>query len=107
MSIEQELRRFAREIAARAEQQVAHLENEVLELQQRLAEKKAECDAARGAPKRLSNYDVSLGADYQCPRCWIEHERRSPLRPVPSDVGDIDIFRCRICREEFEVRVFC
>ena len=107
MSPEEALKRKAREIATEAQRRVSYLEQEALELKGRLAQKEAERDAARSAPKRLSNYDVSLGADYQCPRCWIEHERRSPLRPVPSDVGDIDIFRCRTCREEFEVRVFC
>jgi hypothetical protein len=105
MTTERELRQAAREIAAQAQAAVTRLEQETLDLKTRLAEKEAERDAARLAPKRLANYPVRLGTDYQCPRCWIEHEKRSPLRPIPS--GDKnDILRCGICGEDFIIAYF-
>jgi DNA-directed RNA polymerase subunit RPC12/RpoP len=61
-----------------------------------------ECDAARLAPQRLTNYPVTLGAHYTCPRCWIESETRSPLRGIPSTTRD-DIFRCRQCGSDFTI----
>ena len=59
----------------------------LLDLDRQLTQKKKECDTARLAPKRLANYSVKLGADYQCPRCWIDNEARSALRPIPGTEG--------------------
>lgn len=106
MTTEDQLWRIAREIAAQAQARVTQLEQEISDLEKRLPQAKAERDAARLAPKRLANYEVRLGAYHQCPRCWIEHERRSPLRPIPSNAGDVDLFRCGNCGETFEITFF-
>lgn len=98
MGIEDTLRREAREIAQSAQYRIAGLEQEIPDLEKRLAKAKAERDTACLATQRLTNYRISLGPDYQCPRCWIEHKRASPLRPVP-----IDSFACDVCQGQFVI----
>lgn len=96
MGIEETLHREAHDMAIAAQHNVVTFEQEVAGLEKRLAETQAKRDAARFATQRLANYRVSLGTDYQCPACWIEHERTVPLRSIPSRTHD-DIFRCRNC----------
>ena len=36
------------------------------------------------ASQRLNNYPLMIGPNFQCPRCWIEHEKQSALRPVDA-----------------------
>ena len=100
MTTDRELRRLARETADNAQAQVTQLEQEVLDLETRLTEKKAERDAARLAPKRLADFKVKIGPDYQCPQCWITGGIQSPLRPRPG-TSDADVFRCPRCAETF------
>jgi hypothetical protein len=106
MAIDDELRKIAGEIAAEAQGRVTQLEQQTLELKKRLAETKAKRDAARLAPERLANYPVKLGPNYQCPRCWIDHEHRAPLRPVPNDNAREDILRCGRCGADWPIPVF-
>jgi hypothetical protein len=79
MGTDQELRKIARETADYAQGCVAHLEQEVRDLETLLADKKKELDAASLAPKRLANFQVAIAADYQCPYCWIHSGAKSPL----------------------------
>ena len=62
---------------------------------------KAECDRASMAPKRLASFKVKVGADYQCPRCFIESERHSALLPLGN--GRSDVLRCKHCHYETSV----
>lgn len=103
MSTEQELRRIAHEAAGYAQDRLAVLEQEVMELQQRLAEKEAERDAARDAPTRLANFSAGSGGNYFCPHCWIERGVRSALRPIGGGTNDHDLFRCRDVDHTIEV----
>jgi len=106
MSIERELRKEAREAAEQAQGRVAQFEREILELEKRLTEAKAKRDATRLAPKRLSNYPITLSSgDYACPVCWIDG-KEAALRPVPSSNED-DLFRCRGCGRQFVIQYFC
>ena len=102
MPIEDELRKAAREIAEQAKARVTHLEREIIDLEKRLAEAKAKCDSARLAPQRLANYQVKLGADYQCPRCWIDSETLSLLRPVRGH-GAQDFLECDRCNSDYAI----
>jgi hypothetical protein len=63
MTTEIGLQRAAREIAEQAQSLVFGLESEVLDLETKLAQKKAERDAARRAPQRLTNFAVKIRAD--------------------------------------------
>ena len=82
MPTEGVLRGIAREVAEYAQEGVAHLDQEVLELQRQLAEKEAERDAARAAPQRLPTYRAGDGGNYYCPNCWIERGVQSALRSI-------------------------
>ena len=53
-------------------------------------------------PKRLLKFQTKIGTEFQCPRCWIEHERRSSLRPVPAGTRD-DMMKCSVCAAEYAV----
>ncbi len=94
MSIKGEFIQKAAEAAAYMQERTARLREEYLTAQKIASDKKAELDLASSAVKRAADFQVTLGADYQCPFCWIESGERTPLRPVSSDTGD-DIFRCR------------
>jgi hypothetical protein len=102
MSTERELRRAAQEAAEYAQTFASQLEQEVSDLEMRLAQKKAERDAARLAPKRLADFQVKIGADYQCPHCWMENGIHSPLHGIPGSARE-DVFRCRTCGNTFSV----
>lgn len=78
------------------------LEQQQAEVERRKAEINAQLEAARVSAKRLLNFRPCIGTDFQCPRCWIVNEVRSPLRPIPSDTSD-DIMRCRVCEGDFTI----
>src|SRR5689334_10242481 len=103
--MENEFHKIAEEIAAQAQARVAHLEKEVFDLETRLAQKKAEYNAASLAPKRLADFQVQIGTDYQCPRCWIVRKTRSAVRPFPGGGKTHEFLRCQTCREEFAIPV--
>lgn len=45
---------------------------------------------------RLLGYRPKINRDFQCPACWIEHERRSNLDPIPTNTRD-DALECDVC----------
>jgi hypothetical protein len=47
--------------------------------------------------QRVLSYQPHIGQGFQCPRCWIEHERRSVLQQVATSIDD-DVFRCSTCQ---------
>jgi hypothetical protein len=56
---------------------------------------------ARFAFERSLNFDVTLGTDYLCPRCWVAQGVRSTLVAVPTERHDEDDFQCSSCGGEF------
>jgi hypothetical protein len=96
MAITDHLKNYAGEFAERAHQRKIELDRKHSDLQVELAKVEAERQSASDALKRLANYPVKLGADYQCPRCWVQRGAMSPLKPIPSDTND-DLFRCQLC----------
>jgi|tagenome__1003787_1003787.scaffolds.fasta_scaffold20852903_2 hypothetical protein len=98
MTIESELRKIARELAAQAQDRLARLDREVLDLESRLAKKQTERNAARLGPQRLADFQPQIGSNYQCPRCWIEDESPARLTPIPGD-----LMRCGRCDSDFPV----
>jgi hypothetical protein len=79
------------------------LEPQLEEIKKLKLELEAECQAGRLAPKRLLEYKTKIGTEYQCPRCWISHERRSALHPASSASADRSIMRCQTCAAEFVI----
>ena len=52
------------------------------------------------ALRRAPTYQPVKGDHWQCPRCWIEEEKQSDLRPVGHPLGaadadkKFDLFKC-------------
>src|ERR1700722_19542357 len=86
--------REAEKIADAFQQQVEALEREISDLKAQLASTEITRNSRRLAPKRLANYQVLIGGHYQCPRCWIEYEAKSSLRPYRGTPDTDDFFRC-------------
>jgi hypothetical protein len=93
-SIESELLRMAQEVVAESQAGSAYAYKAYLEAQARTAQLKAKLDFANLAEDRLANFQVKIGADYQCPRCWIERHSRAQLLPRPGGPKE-DILECR------------
>jgi DNA-directed RNA polymerase subunit RPC12/RpoP len=96
MSIEGVIREEASGIAGRQHHRALSLEKEYLAIQGRAEELRVQCDSARAAPDRLLNFQVKIGAEYQCPACWIERDTRAPMVAKPSASKE-DIFECVNC----------
>jgi hypothetical protein len=79
------------------------LEPQLEEIEKLKLEIEAECQSGRLAPKRLLQYEFKIGTEYQCPRCWIYHERRSALHPASSASADQVIMRCQTCAADFVI----
>jgi hypothetical protein len=94
---------IAKQIAESAKHKQGFLEIEHAELQRKRADAKIALDVARGAHQRLLNFSPTLGADFQCPNCWITDARHSALHPVSSDTGD-DMYHCDNCHLDFVLR---
>lgn len=102
MTTRDQILQAANEIAGCMQADLFDLDRQLAEAKKHVAKIEKECDAARGAPERLSNFLIQLGSDYLCPRCWIEEGRRSPLNPVPSNTRE-DLLRCGLCQFELPI----
>src|SRR5580704_17943827 len=99
MALEQELRQAALDLAQRKQYRLPEIERELQEIEARKAALLAERVIIREAFQRASDFVGRLGSDYLCPRCWVDHCRRSTLRAIPSN-SDADVFRCGACHLE-------
>ena len=99
---EKTFREYAEEIANRVQSRASRLEREIFDLEKTAAKKKAELNSAN-AHKRLANYQVQIGRDYQCPRCWIEREITASLRAIGGSTETEEFFRCNKCDERLPV----
>lgn len=98
-TIAEYLRQKAMEIADAAQARVSELDHVIAKIEQQKSEKETERDMARGAFQRLANYPVSIGGNYQCPDCWVNYGKMSPLQPI-SSANRHDFFRCGLCKYE-------
>ena len=89
------LQQFAVQEANELKAAEARIEQEIQQTAEIIAALIARRDSARLSHQRLLNYTPALGSDYQCPRCWVHHEARSVLTPVPGT--DNEGFRCDVC----------
>ena len=103
MSIADELKQVAAEIARSLGARKAGLQTELAELEARESEIEALLKAETVSPVRLSNFEPQVGGDFQCPRCWIEHEKRSVLATEFRETRHEDLFRCQTCGYELEI----
>ena len=101
MALAHKLQLLASDCAEAATRRVPDLARQLAEIEARRAEVATQLSAARDARKRLARYEAKLGADYQCPRCWVGRGSRSPLASFPGKAME-ELFRCGLCDEVFE-----
>src|SRR5271157_1071839 len=97
MNIGRQIKDMAAEMAAHSQQRASNLQRELAETEDRKAQLEAQLHAANLAHKRLAEFQVKIGTDYQCPRCWIDHETRAALTPIGGGTDKEDFFRCHTC----------
>jgi len=105
MSIEDGLQRVAADYAAQVKQRETRLQAEVIQLEIQTIHKKIALNTARLASNRRLDFQVRIGIDYQCPRCWIDSERRSALFSVGGGTRHENFFRCHTCDYKFTISV--
>ena len=96
MSVVQQLSDLATEIAEEMERRRSELQAELLKVEARKRDLEADLQATDLVRERLSRFQVIINGDYQCPDCWVRHEIKSKLTPVPSDTKN-DFFQCASC----------
>src|SRR5262245_31346980 len=82
MTIAASLMQYAQDIALQQEQRASAIQQEILKLEEQLLQKQAAMNSCRLAAQRLSNFVPQVGANYYCPRCFIEHELVTALDPI-------------------------
>ena len=82
MPIKKDVLQSARDIAARLDKRATEIHEEYLGAKRKAEDLKAKFDMFNVAFDHLSNFKVSINGAYQCPRCWIERDRRSTLSPI-------------------------
>lgn len=80
-----ELLSIASQIAEQLDISASQLQKELLDVELKKHAIEAQLHSARLAVKRVVNYRPALGADYQCPSCWVRHEKRAALTPISGD----------------------
>ena len=101
MATVEQLQTVAREIARRAQFRLAMLDREEAKIDRRKAEIATEREDISDAAQRALDFRPAIGADYQCPRCWVDHRKQSILQPIASQTGN-DLFRCEDCHLDLE-----
>ena len=104
VTVASELHARACELVDARHKSVSALEKELSETQAREMAIQSQLDVAILAVKRLGNFRPMLGPDHQCPDCFIKHETRSTLRPIPGSATH-DLFRCETCLIELSFQV--
>lgn len=101
MSIGERLQVLAREIARRAQFRLAVLSREEAEIDRRKVQIETERKNISGAARRAIDFRPLIGTDYQCPRCWVDHEKQSILLPILGQTRN-DLFHCDECDFDLE-----
>jgi hypothetical protein len=103
MGSHNELRQKAEELAADFANEASHLERERARLQRELAGIETRIETAHQGRHRVDNFSPVVDGQQQCPICWVRDERASALEPIGGGTDAVDLFRCRECRNEFEL----
>jgi hypothetical protein len=90
------IRKVAAEFAAFADQRTVYLKRELADMKEQKADIEGRIHAARLAHERLASFQPEIDGNLQCPRCWIEHARQSPLAAIPCTESE-ESFRCHVC----------
>ena len=102
MSIDNKLKKRARDLAAQQKKEVSRLEHEAEEAQAIAIQQAAAAQTARAAHERFIQFSPRLGAYRRCPDCFVLRGVDSVLKPnidrfVETGDDTFDEFRCREC----------
>ena len=104
MSFADQLYETAVRLAQYAQSNATALQQELVLIETRKRELVEQLQTASRAHERLLRFVAIRGTDFQCPRCWIDHEIRSDLQPTGKSTSNTDFFRCGRCDYEFPLR---
>lgn len=96
------LREEAESLVSRAEYRASQLKTELEQIEARRDAIKTERSTINDAAKRLLSFQPRIGAEYQCPRCWIDAGKQSPLSNVPGTATH-NILRCDACNADWAI----
>ncbi len=94
MGPQMKLRSLAAEYAQQRQNEIARIEGEVAKLRAEVAKKEKELTWKKDAPRRTETYDPGSMPEFNCPSCWIDDEKKIPLRNKTGD--DWDCRRCNL-----------
>ncbi len=100
MSAKEWIRNAAAEIAENVHHEIKEKKKQLADIEVRKAQIESDLNSANLSFDRLKSFQPDIGGDLQCPKCWIMHETKSSLSPVPSETRD-DLFR--ECALEIEI----
>ena len=103
MSIASQIKQMAAEVARKVQSHTSHLQSELAEIETRKSAIQARLKVARLSAERALNFQPQIGPYFQCPRCWVEDEKRSGLAPISGGERNEDFFRCRACGYELTI----
>jgi hypothetical protein len=84
MSTKDQFMQIAAEIVDELQTRARALQPELENIEARKREIEALFHAANLSLKRLSSFQPEIDGNLQCPRCWVHHESRTSILPVPG-----------------------
>ena len=101
-----QLFRLAKEAAKAAQQDIARLRNEILELEKRKTTTAATLELAICAVNRFDHFEPVIDGKLQCPVCWVERGIRSQLFPISRPEGErACYFECCECNLQYSMPI--
>jgi DNA-directed RNA polymerase subunit M/transcription elongation factor TFIIS len=104
VSFADQLYETAVRLAQYAQSNATALQQELVLIETRKRELEEQLETVSRVHERLLRFVAIRGTDFQCPRCWIDHETRSNLQPTGKGTSNTDYFRCGTCGYEFPLR---
>lgn len=102
---ERRFRDLAAEIAQHYISYAVQLRQEREKLQAQLSDIEAKLATAYHTNQRLTSFQPRIGSNYSCPRCWMDSEMSSPLRPLEGGTQHEDFWKCGACGSEFSTPI--
>jgi hypothetical protein len=96
MSVDEEIKKAAARIGQAITARLSRIQGELRHIEAKKAAIEAELRATRGAEERLFNFQPQVNCDFQCPTCWVQHEKRSVLSLGEGKTPEA-FWRCDFC----------
>ena len=103
MSLEALLRQRAQDIAESIERQIPTLRQHRDEHLAEVDAAQVKLDSAKASLKRAESFPTQCNGNYCCPRCWVERDVQTELRPLEDEKHVYECHRCYL-RVEFPAK---